>query len=66
MLLRRYVLILVMCIAIARHATDLRGEMCLLLGALAEMRLWRCIASHGRCYIMLAVIRVAALIILLC
>lgn len=48
-MLRRHMLILVMCIAIARHATDLRGEMWLLLGALAEMRLRRCIASHGSC-----------------
>lgn len=48
-MLRRHVLILVVRIAIARHATDLRGKMWLLLGALAVMRLRRCIASHRRC-----------------
>lgn len=59
-MLRRHVLILVMGIAIARHATDLGRKMWLLLGALAEMRLRRCIASHGSCYVALAVIRVSA------
>lgn len=48
-MLRRQVLILVVRIAIARHATDLRREMCLLLRALAVMRLRRCIPSHRRC-----------------
>ena len=65
-MLRRHVLILVMCIGIARHATDLRRIMLLLLGALAEMRLRRCVASHGSCYFLLAIIRVSALKILPC
>lgn len=65
-MLRRHVLILVLCIAIARHATDLQREMCLLLGALAVMRLRRCIASHRRCYVPSAVNRVSALRSLLC
>ena len=65
-MLRRHVLILMVRIAIARHATDLRREMWLLLGALAIMRLRRCIASHRRCYIMLAVVEVSASSILLC
>ena len=58
-MLRRHVLILMVRIAIARYATDLGREMWLLLGALAVMRLRRCIASHRRCYIMLAVIKVS-------
>ena len=65
-MLRRHVLILVVRIAIARHATDLGREMWLLLGALAVMRQRRCIASHRRCYVMLAVICVSASRILLC
>ena len=65
-MLRRHVLILMVRIAIARHATDLRWEMWLLLGALAVVRLGRCIASHRRCYIMLAVIKASASSILLC
>lgn len=65
-MLRRHVLILMVRIAIARHATDLGWEMWLLLGALAVMRLRRCIASHRRCYVALAVNRVSASRILLC
>ncbi len=65
-MLRRHVLILVMRIAIARHTTDLRREMWLLLGALAVMRLRRCKTSHRRCYVALAVNRVSASRILLC
>ena len=65
-MLRRHVLILVMGIAIARHATNLGRKVWLLLGALAEMRLRRCIPSHRRSYIALAIIRVSALRILLC
>ena len=53
-MLRRHVWILVVRIAVARHATNLGREMWLLLGALAVMRLRRCIASHRRCYVTLA------------
>ena len=49
--LRRHLLILMVRIAvIAGHTTNLGRKMWLLLGALAVMRLRRCIASHGRCY----------------
>lgn len=65
-MLRRYVLILVMRIAVARHASNLRRKMWLLLGALAVMQLRRSIASHRRCYVALAVIRFSAWRILLC
>lgn len=65
-MLPRHVLVLVMRIAIAGYATDLGREMWLLLGALAIMRLWRCIASHRRCYVTLAVRRVSVSRILLC
>ena len=65
-MLRRHVLILMVRIAIAGHATDLRWEMWLLLGALAVMRLRRCVASHRRCYMMLAVIKASTSSILLC
>ena len=59
-MLRGHLLILVVRIAIARYATDLGREMCLLLRALAVMRLRRCIASHRRTYVALAVSRVSA------
>lgn len=65
-MLPRHVLVLVMRIAIAGYATDLGREMWLLLGALAIMRLWRCIASHRRCYVTLAVSRASVSRILLC
>ena len=65
-MLCRHVLILVVRIAIARHATDLRRKMWLLLGALAVMRLRRCIATHRRCYVALAVNNFSTSWILLC
>ena len=65
-MLCRHVLILVVRIAIARHATDLRREMWLLLGALAVMRLRRCIATHRHCYVASAVNNLSTSRILLC
>lgn len=65
-MLHRYVLILVMRIAVARHATDLGRKRWLLLGALAVMQLRRSIASHRRCYVALAVIPYSTSRILLC
>ena len=65
-MLRRHMLILVVRIAIARHATDLWREMWLLLWALTVMRLGRYIASHRGGYVTLAVNTFSASGILLC
>lgn len=64
--LRRHLLVLVVRVAIARHATDLRRKMWLLLGALGVVWLRRCITSHRRCYVVLAVSRVSASRVLQC
>ncbi len=67
-MLCRHMLILVVCIAIARYATDLWREMWLLLGTVAEWLVWSCKASHRRRYVYVAsaVDRLSLTWILLC